>query len=78
VDKPPFDAIRACFYLIASVLAFQGLVGLIGLGHCLWWGERIVEGRYSCENIGAVLNQLLQGALAAVLAFAAGFSKRDK
>jgi len=78
VDKPPFDAIRACFYLIASVLAFQGIVSLVGLFHCVYWSEHIVEGRYSCDNISGTLNMLLQGALAAALAFTAGFTKKDK
>jgi hypothetical protein len=78
VDKPPFDAVRACFYLIAAVLCFQGIVALTGLAFCLYWGERIVEGNYNCNQIGTTLNQLLSGALAAALAFTAAFTKRDK
>ena len=75
-DKPPFDPVRASFYLIAAVLALQGVVAFSGLLFCVWHGEHIVEGRYSCENIGSQLNQLLTGALAAALAFAAGFTKK--
>ena len=78
MDKPPFDAIRACFWLIAAVLAFQCVVALVGLAFCVWHGEHIVEGRYSCDGIGTALNSLLQGALAAALAFAAGFTRKDK
>ena len=75
-EKPPFDPVKACFYLIAAVLAFQGLVGLTGLVFCVWYGERIVEGHFSCSGIGTALNQIMQGALAAALAFTAGFTKR--
>jgi hypothetical protein len=78
VDKPPFDPIRACFYLIAGVLAFQGLVGFSGLLWCIYWGEHIIEGKMKCDNISATLNQLMAGALAAVLAFTAAFTKKDK
>lgn len=77
-EKPPFDPMKASFYLIAFILAFQCMVVLVGLAYCMYWSRFIVEGKYSCENISASLNQLLSGALAAALAFAAGFTKRDK
>lgn len=76
-DRPPFDPVKACFYLIASVLGVQCLVAIAGFAHCLWWGERIVEGRYSCESLGSQVSQLLTNALAAALAFTAGFTKKD-
>jgi hypothetical protein len=77
-DKPPFDPVRACFYLIAGVLAFQGLVGFSGLLFCVYYAEHIIEGTFKCDNIATALNQIMQGALAAALAFTAGFTKRDK
>ena len=79
-NKDPFDPIRACFWLIAAILAVQCLVALVGLDACIYWSGSIVEGRttWTCENINSTLNQLLTGALAAALAFAAGFTKRDK
>lgn len=77
-EKPPFDPVRACFWLIAAVLAVQCLSALLAVGACLYWSERVVEGKWTCENINATLNQLLSGALAAALAFAAGFMKKDK
>ena len=77
MPKEPFDPIRACFYLISAILAFQCMVAFTGLVFCVYWGERIVEGKYSCEGIGSQLNQLLTGALAAALAFTAAFTKRD-
>lgn len=80
MDRPPFDPIRACFWLIAAVLAVQCLVALVGLAACIWWSGSIIEGRttWTCENINQTLNQLLTGALAAALAFAAGFVRKDK
>jgi hypothetical protein len=77
-EKPPFDPVRACFYLIAAVLGFQGMVGVTGLAFCVYYAERIVEGRFHCDTIGTALNQIMQGALAAALAFTAAFTKRDR
>jgi len=78
--RDPFDPIRACFWLIAAILGVQCLVALVGLAACMWWSGAIIEGRttWTCENINATLNQLLTGALAAALAFAAGFTRKDK
>jgi len=78
MDKPPFEPVRACFWLIAAILAVQCLVALVGLGACIYWSGSVIEGKWTCENINQTLNQLLTGALAAALAFAAGFTKRDK
>jgi len=78
MDRPPFDPVKASFYLIAAVLGVQCLAALAGLGACLWWGEKIIEGKWSCSSINETLNQLLTGALAAALAFTAGFTRRDK
>ena len=79
MDRPPFDPIRACFLLIAAILAVQCLAALAGLAACIYWSGAVIEGRWSCENINSTLTQLLTGALAAALAFAAGFAKdKDK
>jgi hypothetical protein len=77
-DRPPFDPIRACFYLIAAILAFQCLVALLALFVCIYWSGSVIAGKASCENINGLLNQLMSGALAAALAFTAGFAKKDK
>jgi hypothetical protein len=75
-ERPPFDAVRACFWLIAGVLAAHCMVALASIGWCIYHGDSIVGGRYSCENIGSQLNQLLTAALAAALAFAGGLAKK--
>ena len=74
--KEPFDPIQAGFWLIAAILGVQCLVAVISLGLCVYWSGHVVEGKGSCENINATLNQLLTSALAAALAFVAG--KREK
>jgi hypothetical protein len=76
MDKPPFDPIRASFYLIAAILGVQCMVALLYLGTCIYWIEAVIAGKGNCENINSMLSQLLSGALAAALAFAAGFTKR--
>ena len=78
MDRPPFDPIRACFWLIAAILAVQCLVALAGLAACIYWSGAVIEGKWNCENINQMLGQLLTGALAAALAFAAGFTRKDK
>jgi len=78
MDKPPFDPVRACFYLIAAILGFQCLVALLALAICIYWSGSVIAGKASCENINGLLNQLMSGALAAALAFTAGFAKPPK
>lgn len=78
MDKPPFDPVKASFYLVAAILSVQCVIALTGVAACLYWSESVVEGRFSCETIHDTINQLLTGALAAALAFTAGFTRRDK
>jgi hypothetical protein len=76
VDKPPFDTTKACFYLIAAILAFQCIVVLVGVVSCLWYLHTIVTNPdLSCDPKDR-LGQLLTGALAAALAFAGGFTRK--
>jgi hypothetical protein len=77
-DKPPWDPVKACFYLVAGILTFQCVVVLIGVLFCIYWSPEIVEGKYKCESLGQMLNELLTMALASALAFAGGFTKKDK
>jgi hypothetical protein len=77
-DKPPFDAVRYCFWLIACLLAVQCFAFLMGLGWCMWVGAAIVEGRFTCERLGSQLTELLTMGLAAALAFAGGLTGKDK
>jgi len=75
--KPPFDALRASFFLIAAILAVHCIIALLVTGACLYWSGEIVAGKFSCDKASSTLSELLTGALAAALAFAGGFNRKD-
>jgi hypothetical protein len=77
MDRPPFDTVKASFYLIAFVIVVHCVVVLVGAAACLSVFEQIVENKFKCDAQGR-LGELLSGALAAALAFAGGFTRRDK
>ncbi len=70
--EPPFNAVRAAFWLIAGVLAVQCMIALATTGACIWWSGAIVEGHFSCGPAADRVAELLIGALAAALAFGSG------
>jgi hypothetical protein len=77
VSDKPFDPVKACFYLIAGILAFQCLVVLIAVVWCLFYATpEILAGKFQCDKDGRIA-ELLSGALAAALAFSAGRIKKD-
>jgi NAD(P)H-hydrate repair Nnr-like enzyme with NAD(P)H-hydrate dehydratase domain len=72
--RPPFDPIRASFYLVASVIAVHCVVVLVGAGVCVY--EKLAYGTaYECDAKGR-LGDLLAGVLAAAIAFSGGFARR--
>jgi hypothetical protein len=72
-DRPPFDPVRACFWLVALVIGVHGAVVLMGAGLCVYFGATIVGNpEIMCDPKGR-LSDLLAGALAAALAFSGGF-----
>lgn len=74
--KPPFDTVRAAFYLIAGVIAVHCLVVLITLVFC--WTHPEQEATLRCGSMRDQLTQLLAAALAAALALAGGLTRKDK
>jgi len=77
-DRPPFDPVRAAFWLIAFVIGVQALVVLIAVGACIWHAELILTTpEIKCDPDNR-LAALLTAALAAALAFAGGFTKPPK
>lgn len=74
-EKPPFDTVRAAFYLVAGVIAVQCVVILVALVHCWLYFEQSVHLRTGCDVQGK-LSDLMSAALAAALAFAGGFSRK--
>jgi hypothetical protein len=73
-DKPPFDTTKACFYLIAFVIAVHCVVVVAGAFACLYAFQEIIDQKWKCDPQGR-LGELLSGALAAALAFAGGFTR---
>ena len=65
-DKPPFDFVRASFWLIASIIWVHCLIALTGAMECLWLKHFNPE--HVCDPQGK-LAELLAAALAAALAF---------
>jgi len=74
--RPPFDPLRASFYLVAGVLVFQCVYVAVGGVACLYWSGEIIAGRFSCESLSTRLSDLLTGALAAALGFAGGYWRK--
>lgn len=77
-EKPPFDPVRACFYLIAAILGVECLVVVIGVLTCLYYADVIIKDPAIVCDPKDRLSGLLTGALAAALAFAGGFTRKDK
>lgn len=74
-ERPPFDPVRACFYLVAGVIAVHCFVVIAGATLCIVDFERlpVIDGK-RCDP-SSRLGDLLAGALAAALAFAGGFNR---
>ena len=70
-EPPGFDPVRACFYLIAFIIAVHCVVVLAGVGACLYYSPEILDGKFKCDPQNR-LTELLGAALAAALAFAGG------
>jgi cytochrome c oxidase assembly factor CtaG len=73
-DRPPFDVVRAAFYLVAFILVAHIVVVLIAVGICAFNAQAIVEGRWKCDADGHLF-ELLGAALSAALAFAGGLMR---
>jgi hypothetical protein len=74
-ERPPFDAARAAFFLVAFVLTIQCLVVLIGVGVCAWHSPEVIQGSvFKCDTEGHLFD-LLGAALSAALAFAGGLMR---
>lgn len=69
--KPPFDVIRATFYLVAFVFGLYGLVTLVAIGVCAWQLQALSAAGRMCIKEGGV-GEALMTLLASALAFAAG------
>jgi hypothetical protein len=75
MSQGQFNALRACFWLVAFVIAAHVVAVLLAEAACLWYIAGIVAGTFKCDAEGR-MTELLAAALAATIAFASGFSGR--
>lgn len=73
-DRPPFDPVKAAFYLVAFILAAHVVVVLMAVGVCVLHSADIVAGNFKCDSDGHLF-ELLGAALSAALAFAGGLMR---
>lgn len=71
--RPPFDPVKAAFYLVALVIGVHCVVVLLGAGLCVY--EILRHGQFDCDPKGR-LGELLTGALAAAIAFGGGYVRK--
>lgn len=76
-ERPPFDPIRAAFYLVAAILLAHVVIVFVAVGLCAWVYPEIVAGKFKCDPDNKVFD-LLSQALSAALAFAGGYALRGK
>jgi hypothetical protein len=69
-EKPPFDFVKASFFLVAGVIAVHCAIVLAGVVFC-WTHESSAR----CDDLRGNLIELLAAALAAALAFAGAKSR---
>jgi len=69
--KEPFDPVKACFYLVAGVIAVHLLIVVVGAIACLMYANELIATNKTCPSAGN-LSEILGAALAAALAFAGG------
>jgi hypothetical protein len=72
--RPPFDPVRAAFFLVALVFCSHIVVVLAVVAVCLIHVDDIVSGRWKCDADGH-LYELLGSMLSAALAFAGGMMR---
>lgn len=74
-EKPPFDPVKAGFYLVAFVIAANIAMSFLGALTCIWNIDKIVAaGLTECKAMPNFF-EMLTGALAAAIAFAGGRSR---
>ena len=75
-ERPPFDPIRASFFLVAFVIGIYGVVVLVSVAACIYHSEIIIRSPDIVCDPKDRLSGLLAAALAAALAFAGGFIRK--
>jgi hypothetical protein len=68
MSRPPFDVLRAAFYLLAVVVIAELGATMFGAVGCFWM---ILDGRVelgACSNIGTISREIFAELLTAILA----------
>ncbi len=73
-ERPPFDVVRAAFYLVAFVLGVHSVVILAAVVICAINIDVVVAGHWKCDADGHLF-ELLGAMLSAALAFAGGMMR---
>ena len=74
MNRPPFDPVRAAFWLVAGVFIIDGVAVMMGFGICVWHSDEMIAGRFHCDSDNKLFD-LLSAMLAAALGFAAGLMR---
>lgn len=75
-DRPPFDLVRAAFWLLAAILGVEGIVVLASVGACVIHSAMIIsDPNVKCDPDNR-LGDLLTGALAVAMALLVGGVKK--
>jgi len=78
VEKPPWDGLRAAFYLVATVILLQVLTTIAAGVWCFYTATpEVLAGRFECNKDGR-LTELLAASLTSALAFAMAFLNRKE
>jgi len=75
VSKPPFDPVKATFFLIAAIMGVQSLMVIAAGVSCLIYSKTIImDPAIVCDPKDRAM-QLMTNMLATALALLAGFMK---
>lgn len=76
--RPPFDGLRAAFFFVAIMYAWQAAILTVAVVFCVTVAyPEIIAGKFQCDRDGK-LSELMQSMLTSALAFALAFINRDK
>jgi len=72
MPRPPFNLIRACFLLLATVVLIMMFETLLAMCGCVWV-VAVLHGEPlgSCESLGAQIRDIMSELLTAILALIA-------
>jgi len=72
MPRPPFDVIRACFLLLATVVLIMMTETLIAILACVWIvAVKQGEPLGSCQSLGGQIRDIMSELLTAILALIA-------